>query len=126
VILVDSSIWVDHLRSDEPGLRQLLERSLVLGHPWVTGELALGDLGQRREVLGLLARLPAATVATPEEVLGFIERHKLMGRGIGYVDVQLLASTSLSAAQLWTRDKRLATGAADLDIAVDLRTVEGR
>lgn len=126
MILVDSSIWVDHLRSDEPRLRQLLERGLVLGHPWVTGELALGHLAQRREVLGLLARLPAATVAMPEEVLGFIERHELMGRGIGYVDVQLLASTSLSAARLWTRDRRLATGAADLDIAVDPRTVEGR
>lgn len=126
MILVDSSIWVDHLRSDEPGLRQLLENGLVLGHPWVTGELALGHLRQRREVLGLLARLPAAPVTTSEELLGFIERHGLIGRGIGYVDVQLLASASLAAARLWTRDKRLAAGAAEFEIAVDPRTVEGR
>jgi len=121
VILVDTSVWVDHLRVGDPALRRLLEGGLVLGHPWVTGELALGHLSQRQEVLGLLSTLPAAPVLTPDETLVFIERHRLMGRGVGYVDVQLLAATRMAAddACLWTRDKRLAASARELDLAID-------
>lgn len=113
MILVDTSIWVDHLRVGDAGLVELLERALVLGHPWVTGELRLGRIRQRAEVLGGLAGLPQATVATPDEVERLIERHQLFGLGIGYVDVQLLAATKLTPdAGFWTRDERLAAVAA--------------
>ncbi len=91
---------------------------MVLGHPWVTGELALGHLNRRNEVLGLLANLPQATVATPAEVLALVERHELHGAGIGYVDAQLLAATLLTEdGTLWTRDKRLAAVATRLGCA---------
>jgi predicted nucleic acid-binding protein len=120
VILVDTSVWVDHLRADQPVLRRRLEEGIVLGHPWVTGEVALGRLAQRREVIGLLMSLPTAAVATPSEMLAFIDRYQLMGRGVGYVDIQLLAATALTAdARLWTRDKRLAAAAAELGLAVE-------
>lgn len=120
MILVDTSIWVDHLRAGDQTVSTLLERGLVLAHPWVIGEIALGHLSNRREVIGLLASLPQATVATTAEVLSLIERHELSGRGIGYVDAQLLAATRLTRdAALWTNDKRLATAASRLGCAVD-------
>lgn len=109
MILVDTSVWVDHLRTNEPTLAHLLNRDLVLGHPWVTGELALGNLTQRKDILGLLGSLPSAEVATHTEILGLIEAEHLYGLGIGYVDAQLLAATRLTAdARLWTADKQLA------------------
>jgi predicted nucleic acid-binding protein len=118
VILVDTSIWIDHLRTGNAELIALLEESLVLGHSWVTGELALGQLSGRREILTLLGNLPQATVASPEEVMELIEDRHLHGLGIGYVDAQLLAATLLTAdAQLWTRDKRLGAAAGRLGIA---------
>jgi predicted nucleic acid-binding protein len=117
MILVDTSVWVDHLRGGEPRLAEALEAGRVLMHPFVLGELACGNLQNRGEVLQLLGELPAATAATDAEVLGFIERRALMGRGIGYVDVHLLASVALEGtARLWTRDKRLAAVAADLKL----------
>lgn len=118
MILVDTSIWVDHLRNGDAGLIALLEEGNVLAHPWVTGELALGELASRHEVVNLIGNLPQAVVATPAEVLRMIEERHLYGRGIGYVDVQLLGATLLTPhARLWTRDKRLAEVAAELDIA---------
>jgi predicted nucleic acid-binding protein len=120
VILVDTSIWVDHLRAEHSTLVNLLEDGLVLAHPWVTGELALGHLSQRREVIGLLSSLPRATVASTDEILTLIEGHQLYGLGIGYVDAQLLAATRLTAeTELWTTDKRLAAAAARLGCGVD-------
>jgi predicted nucleic acid-binding protein len=117
VILVDTSIWIDHLRTGNAELIALLEESIVLGHSWVTGELSLGQLSARREILILLGNLPQATVATPEEITKLIEDRHLHGLGIGYVDAQLLAATLLTAdAQLWTRDKRLSAAAARLGI----------
>lgn len=117
MILVDTSIWVDHLRGGDPELQRQLEVGNVLGHPWVIGELALGHIRQREEIVGLLRSLPTAVVATSEELLVFVERHQLMGQGIGYVDVQLLAATALTGdARLWTRDKRLADTATRLGI----------
>jgi len=108
VILVDTSVWIDHLRAGSAALARLLDHGEVLGHPWVVGELALGHLGQRGEVIRLLASLPQATVATPAEVLILIERHSLYGVGIGYVDAQLLAATKLTpGATLWTSDRPL-------------------
>jgi len=121
VILVDTSIWIDHLRRGHPTLVDLLEVGSVLGHPWVTGEIALGRLADRRQVLGLLANLPSATIASEGEVLLLIEQQELAGSGIGYVDAQLLASTRLTPdAQLWTDDKRLTKVAVRLGVAADL------
>jgi predicted nucleic acid-binding protein len=120
VILVDTSVWIDHLRSGEPLLVAVLESARVMMHPFVLGELACGNLANRSEVLGLLGGLPAALTATDPEALEFIERRALMGRGIGYIDVHLLASTALSGdARLWTKDRRLATVATELDLAFD-------
>jgi len=118
MILVDTSVWVDHLRDGTPALAAALEQGRVLTHPFVLGELACGKLKNRGEVLQLLGELPAAPMASDPEALDFIERRALMGRGIGYVDVHLLASVALAGtAQLWTRDKRLAAIAADLELA---------
>jgi predicted nucleic acid-binding protein len=105
MILVDTSVWVDHLRKGEQGLAALLTASNVLMHPFVVGELACGNLHQRKEVLALLRDLPRAAIATDDEVLLFIEQHTLMGRGLGYIDAHLLASVALQGtARLWTRD----------------------
>jgi predicted nucleic acid-binding protein len=117
VILVDTSIWIDHLRAGDPDLIGLLGRGGVLGHAWVTGELALGQLSGRREILTLLGNLPQATIASPSEVMALIENRQLYGIGIGFVDAQLLASTLLTTdARLWARDKRLQVAAARLAI----------
>ena len=118
MILVDTSIWIDHLRTGDPELTELLRESQVLGHPWVTGELALGHLSRRSEILGLLHNLPQAAVATDDEVLTLIDKRQLFGLGIGYVDAHLLSATALTpAARLWTRDKRLALVAAQHGLA---------
>ena len=120
MILVDTSVWIDHLCSGEPALANALERGQVLMHPFVLGELACGNLQNREEVLGLLVDLPAAQTATDREVLGLIERRTLMGRGIGYIDVHLLASAALSdLGRLWTRDRRLAAAATELKLTFD-------
>jgi predicted nucleic acid-binding protein len=108
VILADTSVWVDHLRRSSPDLARLLEGGEVLIHSFVIGELACGTLRNRREILDLLAGLPAATVATDDEVLHFIDERRLAGKGIGWVDAHLLASVTLTPeARLWTRDRRL-------------------
>ena len=118
MILVDTSVWVDHLRAGDGELEKSLRRGEVLTHPFVIGELACGNLRGRDAVLALLRELPGAPVAADEEVLFFIERHRLMGRGIGYIDAHLLASVSLAdMAQLWTRDKRLHLSASSLGLA---------
>ncbi len=117
MILVDTSVWVDHLRTGEPRLAALLETSEVLVHPFVIGELACGNLRDRATVLGLLGNLPHAAAASDAEVLHAIERHRLMGRGIGYVDAHLLAAALLTAdTALWTRDRRLRAVSADLGL----------
>ena len=118
MILVDTSVWVDHLRAGVPALTVALEQANVLAHPFVVGEVACGNLKNRREVLQLLGKLPGAPVATDREALDFIERRDLMGRGIGYIDVHLLASVALYGdARLWTRDNRLLGVARVLDSA---------
>jgi len=120
VILVDTSIWIDHLRSGEPALATALEGGRVLMHPFVLGELACGNLNNRSEVLRLLRDLPMAPTATDPGVLVLIESRALMGRGIGYIDVHLLASTALADdARMWTRDRRLAAAAAELELAFE-------
>jgi len=118
VILIDTSVWVDHLRAGNSILAELLERGAALTHPFVIGELALGNLRQRELILRMLSRLPGASVATDAEVLRFVERHALFGRGVGYVDVHLLAAVRLTAgSQLWTFDKRLNDVAVQLGLA---------
>ena len=118
MILVDTSIWVDHLRKGNARLIALLESNWVVIHPFIVGEIACGSLADREMVLELLQQLPTASVAEPDEVLDYIERHRLHGKGIGYVDVHLLASAMLGETKLWTRDKRLLEVAVELGCAI--------
>lgn len=118
MILVDTSVWVDHLRQGDAALAALLQRTAVLMHPFVAGEVACGSLRERAATLSLLRNLPTAAMATDTEVQHLIERHALHGRGIGYVDVHLLASVRLTnGASLWTRDRRLRQVAEGLGCA---------
>lgn len=118
MILVDTSVWVDHLRKGDQVLGRLLFAGRVLAHPFIVGELSLGVLRQREAVLGALMDLPQATIATEEEVFRFIEANGLPGSGIGYVDAHLLAATRLTpGAAIWTRDKRLSEVAERLGLA---------
>jgi predicted nucleic acid-binding protein len=115
LILVDTSVWIDHLRRGDKGLTALLVDGRVLGHPAVVGEIGLGSLANRQEVLGLMSNLPQAVQATHAEVMSYVEAHALHEQGIGYVDAHLLASAALTpGSSLWTRDKRLRTAAATL------------
>lgn len=108
MILVDTSIWIDHLHRTEPELVDALGRSAVLQHPMVIGELSLGTLRDRATVLDLLRNLPAAPVASHSEVARFVDAHELYGQGLSLVDAHLLASVTLApGSTLWTRDKRL-------------------
>ncbi len=118
MILVDTSVWIDHLRCGNAELARFLDNSAILAHPWVTGELALGNLSRREEILRLLRELPQATVADSDEILRLVEQQALYGVGIGYVDAQLLAASRLTPdTRLWTTDKRLANVAAHLGLA---------
>ncbi len=116
MVLVDTSIWVSHLREREDRLVTLLEEGVASTHPFVIGELACGHLMNRTEILSLLQALPSAELATHEEILAFIESEQLMGKGLGYVDVHLLGSAVLSGVPLWTADRRLAECASALGI----------
>jgi predicted nucleic acid-binding protein len=118
VILVDTSIWIDHLRAGSEALVALLDGQAVLTHPFVVGELALGSLRQRDVVLRSLHALPQAAVASDAEVLTFIDQHRLFGTGIGYVDAHLLAAVRLTeGAVMWSADVRMAEVAKRLGIA---------
>ncbi len=120
MILVDTSIWIDHLRSGNNQLIELLDRSQVLVHPFVIGELACGNLHNREEILRLLNDLPQSPVASPAEALHFIEQNQLMGKGIGYIDVHILAATALAEnTRLWTSDKRLKKVAIGMKLTFD-------
>ena len=117
MILVDTSVWVDHLRAGDEALARLLSLEQVLAHPFVTGELALGNLGNRATVLEALLGLPQAQAATDAEVLQLIGAQELFGNGIGYVDAHLLASARLTpGTRLWTRDRRLMQAGARLGL----------
>ena len=107
MILVDTSVWVDHLRSGTIGLDVLLKDGQVICHPFVIGELACGYLKNRAEILNLLQEFPMAIRADDKELVKFIEDHTLMGKGLGYIDIHLLMSAMLTKVPLWTIDKRL-------------------
>jgi predicted nucleic acid-binding protein len=107
VILADTSDWIEMLEGRHPALAEQLRQEQVLLHPWVLGELALGNLPDRPSVLGQLSLLSAAPVVEDERVMALIERHRLQGGGLGWVDCQLLASAKAMQANLWTHDKAL-------------------
>jgi predicted nucleic acid-binding protein len=118
VILVDTSVWIDHFNSRDPLLFRLLSEGTVVMHPLVRGELAMGNLSDRTAVLFMLSQLPRAVSGKDFEVLGFIEAQHLFGRGISYIDVHLLVSALLTPhTQLWTRDRRLRAAATQLGLA---------
>jgi predicted nucleic acid-binding protein len=116
-VLVDTSVWVDHLRRRNARLVALLERGAVWCHPFVIGEIACGALVRRDEVLSLLAALPQAPTADHTEALAFVEANRLVGSGVGWIDVHLLASAKLAGLPLWTLDRRLASAAGALGVA---------
>lgn len=118
MILVDTSIWIDHIRSSNDRLVGLLEAELVRVHPWVVGELACGNLAHRANTLYLLRSLAQTAVASDDEVLFFIDKHGLAGKGVGYLDMHLLASASLGSLKIWTRDRRLSEVATLLGLNV--------
>ena len=107
MVLVDTSVWVSHLRNGDAGLEKLLNDGEVVCHPLIVGELACGNLKNRHEILTYLQSLPIAISAEDGEVLKFIENHQLMGKGLGYIDVHLMAAAVLTDVPLWTFDKTL-------------------
>ena len=117
MILVDSSLWIEHFRTSDSKLRDILEQGSAVAHPFVVGELALGHLRKRDEVLLLMGELPKTPHLSDEEVLGFVEVHRLAGTGIGWIDAHLLASAKLAGARVWTRDRALGKVAARLGLA---------
>jgi len=119
MVLIDTSVWVDHLRvRDETVLRLLLNEEALM-HPFVAGEVALGTLRNRKGILQMFGELPQAKIASPDEVLRLIDQKQLFGVGIGYVDVHLLASVRLTQhGRLWTRDKRLGIAARQMGVAL--------
>jgi len=117
MILLDTSVWVDHLRRGDSQVVTLLESGQAAAHAFVIGELACANLKSRAQVVDLLRGLPQLALAADDEVLYFIDKHKLMGRGIGYVDVHLLAAAAIGGSLLWTRDKPLRVIASELGIA---------
>ena len=116
MILVDTSVWVSHLREGNPKLEKLLNDGDVISHPFVIGELACGNIKNRTEILALLQALPMAIQAEHEEVMQSIENNQLMGEGLGYIDMHLIASAALTGVPIWTLDKRLAQTSARLGL----------
>lgn len=120
MILADTAIWIDHFRRKDLRLSELLDAGLIVIHPFIIGELALGQLRQRDQILPLLESLPVIASASQNEVLAFITSHRLYGQGLGLIDVHLLASLHLQpGSRLWTRDRRLANAAKAMGLAAD-------
>jgi predicted nucleic acid-binding protein len=117
MVLVDTSVWVAHFREGNDRLGAALDKGEVLSHPLIVGELACGNLENRREILGLLQTLPRAAAVSDDEVMRFIELRRLMGVGLGYIDVHLLASALVSGVPLWSLDRTLNKTAERLNVA---------
>jgi predicted nucleic acid-binding protein len=122
MVLVDTSVWVSHLCETHAGLMDLLDDGEVACHPFIVGELACGNVKNRTTILSLLEALPMALMVEDEEVLAFIDNHDLMGKGLGYIDVHLLASAVLSGLPLWTLDKKLEKAAEVLQCMQQQKT----
>jgi predicted nucleic acid-binding protein len=116
-MLVDTSVWIEHLRRGHAGLRVFLERGEVSTHPFVLGELACGDLDNRAEILRLFAELPGCVPATHDEAMRLVETHHLWGSGLGWIDIHLLAAALLAGERLLTADRRLASAAQRLGLS---------
>jgi predicted nucleic acid-binding protein len=116
LILVDTSVWIDHFKNGVVRLRALLEQGLVLTHPFVVGELACGNLRNRAAIMADLARLPLIRPATHSEVLRLVEERRLWGKGVGWIDAHLLAAALIIQCRLWTHDRRLAVFAQRLQL----------
>ena len=117
MVLVDTSVWVDHFRRGNPQLEGLLEAAAVVCHPFIVGELACGSLKNRAEILALLSALPQTPLVEHHEALTFIDAERLYSRGLGWIDIHLLASARLAACRLWSLDKALQSAAASSDLA---------
>ena len=121
MVLVDTSVWVAHLRDGNIGLEKLLNDGHVISHLFIVGEIACGNLKNRAEILSFLYTLPMAIHAEHEEVMNFIESHLLMGKGLGYIDMHLLASALLTKVPMWTLDKRLNEASSVLGLAYQFK-----
>jgi predicted nucleic acid-binding protein len=121
MLLVDTSVWIDHFRYGNSDLELLLEDGRVMCHPFIIGELACGNLKNRSEIISLIQTLPCVMRAEHKEVMPFIENHRLMGKGLGYVDMNLLASAILTGVPLWTLDKKLTAESTRLGICFNGR-----
>ncbi|MFZ5451796.1 MAG: type II toxin-antitoxin system VapC family toxin [Thermodesulfobacteriota bacterium] len=117
MVLVDTSVWVAHLRHGNIGLETLLREGGAVCHPFIIGELACGNLRNRSQILVHLQALPRAIPADHEEVMQFIGKHSLMGKGLGYIDMHLLASALLTKTPIWTLDKKLHKVAVGLELS---------
>ena len=115
-VLVDTSVWIDHLRGRSGALAERLEQGEVLTHPFVCGELACGHLARRDEILSLLAQLPTAPAASHDEAMRLVTERQLSGKGLGWVDVHLLATALLAGVRLWTNDRALAAAAEQMGV----------
>ncbi len=116
MLLVDTSVWISHLRYVDFSLQKLLDGNKVASHPFIVGELACGNISNRAEIISLMQSLPMVDVVEHEELLVFIERHQLMGKGLGFVDVHLLAAAMLAGIPLWTQDRKLKQACARLNL----------
>ena len=116
MVLVDTSIWIDHFQKSDSNLKKLLLAAEVVNHPYVIGELACGNLSNRLEILSLLESLPKTIIARQEEILEFINKNKLYGLGVGYIDIHLIASTLLDGLKIWSKDKSLISVAEQFNI----------
>lgn len=116
MVLIDTSVWVSHLRHANFRLQKLLEEGRVVSHPFIVGELACGNISNRTEILSLMQSLPMLDVIEHEESLIFIEHNQMMGKGLGFVDVHLLAAAMLAGIPLWTQDRKLKQACSLLDI----------
>lgn len=121
MVLVDTSVWVLHLREGNIGLERLLNDGDVICHPFIVGELACGNLKNRSEIFSLLHTLPVATQAEHEDVMQLIENYRLMGKGLGYIDMHLLASALLTEVPIWTLDRKLNEISTELGIGLNMK-----
>ena len=119
-ILVDTSVWIKHLREGDQNLTQLLEQGLVACHPFIIGEIACGGIKNRHEIIDLLNDLPSTEILDHSDIIDFIENRKIMNKGIGYIDVHLLGSALVSDTPIWTFDKALKKMAFQLSVGYDI------